>query len=175
MNYNDYKAFVIRLECLQPDMLRMAKSILGANYDLDPHDLVQKTNISAIRFMDKFVDRGGNSFQNWLFTIMKRTFFNDVKKINRRRDKLTIKPYRTKEILTDITHDLVSDDNMAKIIDTLPKSLQTTFNYYIKDYKYNEIANILGISESNVKHKIRKAKLKLQKSYSKEDILDMYS
>lgn len=168
--------FEERLTQYQPDLVKMAYNILGNNCELSVDDLVQGTSILAIKKKNKFTDRGGKSFGNWLYTLMRRSvFLNYMTKVNRRRNKLIDDPYIAKSVVNDTTMDFVFDDNTNTVINSLPIMLQPVFTYHIKGYKNKEISAALGINESNVKNSLRKAKEFLKATFTKNDIIDLYN
>ena len=126
-------------------------------------DLLQDCMVRALTYRDKFQDN--TNFKAWLCTIMKNTFIN-----GHRRNKRT-------QALMDIVdrdHDQVKRVQMQHSPDArvrmseIQRSLQrldpafrTAFELHHQGYKYNEVADHLGIPIGTVKSRIHQARQRL--------------
>ena len=56
-------------------------------------------------------------------------------------------------------------NHILKIIETFPESMQEVFKLkFIENYKYEEIADEMGISVNTVKTQLKRAKVKISES-----------
>ena len=132
----------------------------------DANDLLQETRLKAIRYKDKFKE--GTNIKAWLFTIMKNTFINDYrrkKKQNTMFDSTANAYYINSTDSTVVKNGGETSCNMETIqnaIDDLPEELRIPFMNYYKGFKYNEIAEELGLPLGTVKSRIFFARKELK-------------
>ncbi|RMD70952.1 MAG: RNA polymerase sigma factor, partial [Bacteroidetes bacterium] len=129
-------------------------------------DLFQETACRACANLDKF--RPGTNFKAWIFTIMKNIFINDY-----RRKKKT-------QTVFDDTEDLyylnagkqtirnegdanVLIEELTHMIDELDDNLRLPFMMHYEGYKYQEIADELGLPLGTVKSRIFFARQELKR------------
>lgn len=136
-------------------------------------DLLQDGFIKVFANIASFEDRG--SFEGWL----KRIFINLALE-NLRKKKSIIHTSDDVQDIPDVVDDSTEDDQMYKISETellkmiqdLPRGYSTVFNLYaIEDYSHKEIADMLGISEGTSRSQYVRARQILQekvKQYIKE-------
>ncbi|MDZ7845732.1 MAG: RNA polymerase sigma factor [Owenweeksia sp.] len=130
----------------------------------DSNDLLQETYFKALKNSDKFQE--GTNIKGWLYTIMKNTFINAYRKrknqntfVDDTDNKYFINMKETeKAVKTDAT---VDRDYMMKQIHSVEKTYVETFMMYYNGYKYEEIAEILGIPLGTVKSRIFLARKKM--------------
>lgn len=138
---------------------------LGLTKDRDnAHDLVQDCMVRALTFRDKFQDN--TNFKAWVYTIMKNTFIN-----GHRRGK------RTQALMDSMDRDLGqvklvqmpnSPDGRVKMaeiersLERLDPTFRTPFEMHHQGYRYNEVADHLGIPIGTVKSRIHQARQRLQ-------------
>lgn len=75
-------------------------------------------------------------------------------------------------LVVDEDLDLISEEektilynHILKIIESFPESMQQVFKLkFIENYKYDEIANEMGISVNTVKTQLKRAKIKISES-----------
>lgn len=157
MEKNNFGVEIIGLE---PSLMRYAYS-LTFNID-DTKDLVQETFFKALNNKDKFDE--STNIKAWLYTIMRNTFINDY----RRRIK-------KQAIFSEDVHEYVLNNRPA---DTSPESdynyreltvmvnsLQPEFRIPLQmhdsGFKYQEIADELGLHLGTVKSRIHFSRQKL--------------
>lgn len=149
---------------IQSNMFNFAM-MLTANRD-DAYDLVQDTTLKALDNQDKYVEN--TNFKGWVLTIMRNLFINNYRKMVR------------SQTVFDQTEDLYHlnlpqdsgftspDASMTlkeinQAIDGLNDDLKKPFSMFLSGYKYNEIAETLGLPLGTVKSRIFFARQNLQK------------
>lgn len=157
MKSNKFDAEIISLE---PSLTRYAY-VLTLNAD-DTKDLVQDTYFKALSNEDKF-DTDTN-MKAWLYTIMRNTFINDY----RRRLK-------KQAIFSEDVHEYVLNNRPAEaspesdynyheltvIVNSLDPEFRVPFRMYDSGFKYQEIADELGLCLGTVKSRIHFSRRKL--------------
>jgi RNA polymerase sigma factor (sigma-70 family) len=130
----------------------------------DARDLMQDTFMKAIAYRDKF--REATNLKAWLYTIMKNTFINNYRR-----------QVKSKTII-DQSEDLYYLNNAADKNDRNPSSMYNAkeiigqvnalqdeyripFMMHNEGYKYQEIADSLGLPIGTVKSRIFLARQKL--------------
>lgn len=137
-------------------------------------EFVQEIFIKAFEKLPGF--RQSSSFSTWLYTIA----INYCIDYSRKKDKRVIVEYMASESLPDVIDDLIPEDEMhvtqydrfMNILTELPPTYQEVIRMkYIENKKITEIQIILGLNESNVKMRIKRAKelliLKFYSTYGK--------
>lgn len=130
----------------------------------DSDDLLQETFFKALKNSDKFQE--GTNIKGWLYTIMKNTFINAYRKkknqntfVDDTDNKYFINMKETeKSVQTDT---IVDHEYMMRQINSVEKTYVETFMMYYNGYKYEEIAEILGIPLGTVKSRIFLARRKM--------------
>jgi RNA polymerase sigma-70 factor, ECF subfamily len=130
----------------------------------DSDDLIQDTLFKALKNKDKYQD--GTNLKGWLYTIMKNTFINNYRKkkmqntfVDETENKYFI---NSKESDKDSNTDYrVDHQYLMKQIDSIDKHYVDTFMMHYNGYKYEEIAEILGIPLGTVKSRIFLARKKM--------------
>ncbi len=157
MDINNFSKEIISLE---PNLSRYAYS-LTLDSD-DAKDLVQETFYKALNNQDKF-DNDTN-IKAWLYTIMKNTFINDYR---RRIKKQAIFNRDVHEFVinskpTDTSPE--SDFNFRELnvlVNSLEPEFRIPFQMHDRGFKYQEIANELGLHLGTVKSRIHFSRQKL--------------
>ncbi len=157
MEKNNFGAEIIGLK---PSLMRYAYS-LTFNID-DTKDLVQETFFKALNNKDKFDE--ATNIKAWLYTIMRNTFINDY----RRRIK-------KQAIFSEDVHEYVlnnrpadtspeSDYNYRELtvmVNSLQPEFRIPFQMHESGFKYQEIADELGLHLGTVKSRIHFSRQKL--------------
>lgn len=130
------------------------------------NDLVQDTILKALIYRDKF--RNGTNLKGWLFTIMRNTFINNYRKNQRSRTFQDNTENLHFLNVTD-TYTFNSPDTAFEYkdiwghINSLRDELLIPFKMHTSGYKYQEIAEHLGIPIGTVKNRIFHARKEIQK------------
>ena len=145
---------------LAPSLKRYAYS-LTSDID-DAEDLFQETCCRALSNLDKF-DLSTN-LKAWLFTIMKNTFINDYRKRMRRQTLFSkdVQEYVLNSRPAECGPE--SDFGYGEIvghINSLEPEFRIPFQMHEDGYKYQEIAEELGLKLGTVKSRIHFSKQKL--------------
>ena len=168
----DSKAFEILIETHFKKIYNIAYRIAG-NPD-DASDMTQEVMIKLFRNINSF---GGNSkFSTWVYRVATNTCLDELKKL-RRHSTYSINSeintgdgeflYEAED--TSPTPDLEVErselaDMVAKAITALnPEHRAIITLRDIQEFSYEEIANILNISEGTVKSRISRARMQLKK------------
>ncbi len=140
-------------------MYNAAYRIVGNSADAE--DALQEAFISAFKNLDSY--RGDATFGSWLKRIVVNKAINTVK---RKRMELlpdddhfdVAEPEEAEAYRSDLTVEKV-----RKAIEALPVGYRTVLSLYLLEgYDHQEIAEIMGISESTSKSQLNRARKKLQ-------------
>lgn len=131
-----------------------------ASHQEEAKDFLQEGFLKIFRSLSSFSFKG--SFEGW----MKRIFVNTALEEIRKKGRLILQeePDHSDLITSEstVTQNLTLQ-HLLRVIQTLPDGYRTVFNLYVIDgFQHNEIAAMLGISESTSKTQLRKARLALQ-------------
>ena len=159
--------FQTRLMSLQANMLNFAY-ILTSNRD-DAYDLVQDTTLKVLDNADKYVEN--TNFKGWVFTIMRNIFINNYRRIARSATVI--------DQTEDLYHlNLCQDSGIdspegsfgaAEITDAInsfPEKYRVPFSMHVAGYKYNEIADEMGLPLGTIKSRIFYARQQLQTRFA---------
>ena len=150
---------------MQENMMNFAL-MLTANRE-DAQDLMQDTTLKVLDNQEKFIDNV--NFIGWVLTIMRNIFINNYHKIVRTQ---TVVDQGVDLYNLDIMNESGFDSpegsyqiqEISKAIENLNKDLKIPFSMYVSGYKYNEIAEKLGLPLGTVKSRIFFARQELQKT-----------
>ena len=131
------------------------------NNTSEAEDVLQEAFISAFRSLDYY--RGEASFGSWLKRIVVNKAINALKK-RRTEPMREEEEFDVQEVSsTDEAEFPFSIDQVRKAIEALPDGYRSVLSLYLLEgYDHNEIAEILGISESTSKSQFNRSKKKLR-------------
>lgn len=131
----------------------------------EAHDLVQDTTLKALNNEEKFAEN--TNFKGWMLTIMRNIFINNYRKAARENTMVD-----TTEDLYHITNAVdVSEstpdgayacNEISAIIASFPADYREPFNMHVAGFKYDEIAERLGMPLGTVKARIFHTRQKLR-------------
>ena len=157
------KNFESKLIALQNNMLNFAYQ-LTANRD-DAYDLLQDTTLKALDNEDKYVDNV--NFKGWVFTIMRNIFINNYRKgvrsatvIDQTEDLYHLN--LPQESGLDTPDGSIAAKEITSAIDSFSDEFRIPFSMHVAGYKYNEIAEEMGLPLGTVKSRIFFARQRLQ-------------
>jgi len=147
----------------QNDFLKQLALKLTKQLD-DAEDLMQDTYFKALKNQDKYEQ--GTNLKGWLYTIMRNTFINNYRKKkiqNTFVDETDNNYFIDQGINNRVDHAdrNVDQEYIMRQIDTIEKNYVEAFMMHYNGYKYEEIAEILGIPLGTVKSRIFLARKKM--------------
>lgn len=176
------RLFEIIIRRYNHDLYRAGRSY-GFNH-ADTEDLMQETYLSAFCHLDQFGYRA--SFKTWLLRIMLNHCYHKTRKQRYLRE--TTVPSFAEEKSTPMFHHHSADADHALLNGELKHELEEAVSHIPADYRMvftlreltglsvRETAEVLDISDANVKTRLNRAKKMLRKEitkrYSLEDIFE---
>ena len=173
----DSKAFEILIEAHFKKIYNIAYRMAG-NPD-DASDMTQEVMIKLFRNINSF--EGNSKFSTWVYRVATNTCLDELKKL-RRHSTYSINSeistadgefmYEVED--TSPTPDLEVErgelaDMVAKAIAALnPEHRAIITLRDIQEFSYEEIANILNLSEGTVKSRLSRARMQLKKILEKD-------
>lgn len=127
----------------------------------DAEDVVQDTFIRYYTLKKEF--DSGQHIRAWLI----RVTINRAKNVSRtfwRRNKLSLEDY-----METLSFETKESENLFETVMKLPEKYRIVIHlFYYEDYSVNEIADILKISESNVKVRLSRGRRLLRDALKEE-------
>ena len=161
MKSND--SFKDRLLGLQGNLLSFAYQFTTNREQAQ--DLLQDTTLKALDNEDKYVDNV--NFKGWIFTIMRNIFINNYRQ--------TVRKATVIDQTEDLYHLNISQDSgldtpegsyavkeISTALNEFSDDYRIPFNMFVAGYKYNEIADKMGLPLGTVKSRIFFARKKLR-------------
>ena len=148
--------FVQLVETHQTTLLRMCYMVLRDRQQAE--DAVQETFLKAYRAMESF--RGGSSIRTWLVTIA----MNTCRDMRRSAWLRHIDRRVTPEELPEAVLPPAEDDRelTMRVMQLSPKLREVVILYYYQDMNMVEIARSLGLAQSTVTTRLKRAREKLR-------------
>lgn len=128
-------------------------------------DLLQDTTLKALDNKEKYVENV--NFKGWIFTIMRNIFINNYRQ--------TVRKATVIDQTEDLYHLNISQDSglttpegsyavkeISKALNSFSDEYRIPFNMYVAGYKYNEIAEKMGLPLGTVKSRIFFARKRLR-------------
>jgi len=159
--------FTSRLMNLQSNMLNFAY-VLTSNRD-DAYDLLQDTMLKVLDNRDKYVEN--TNFKGWVFTIMRNIFINNYRRIVRSNTIVD----RTEDLYHlnlpqdsgfETPEGAFAVNEISAAIDEFPEKYRVPFSMHVAGYKYNEIAEKMGLPLGTIKSRIFFARQALQQRFA---------
>lgn len=161
------ETFKNRLVGLQGNLLNFAYQ-LTSNRE-EAQDLLQDTTLKALDNENKYVENV--NFKGWIFTIMRNIFINNYRQ--------TVRQATVVDKTEDLYHLNISQESglatpegsyavkeISKAVSEFSEEYRLPFNMYVAGYKYNEIAEKLGLPLGTVKSRIFFARKRLRSKLS---------
>lgn len=152
---------------LQSNLLNFAY-MLTSNRD-DAYDLLQDTTLKALDNEEKYTE--GTNFKGWVFTIMRNIFINNYRR--------GVRSATIIDTTDNLYHLNISQDSgiespedsygaaeISAAINEFSDDYRIPFSIHIAGYKYNEIAEQIGLPIGTVKSRIFTARKKLRERFS---------
>ena len=152
---------------LQSNLLNFAY-MLTSNRD-DAYDLLQDTTLKALDNEDKYADN--TNFKGWVFTIMRNIFINNYRRGARAATIVdtTDNLYHlnlSQESGFETPDGSYTATEITAAINEFSDEYRIPFSMHVAGYKYNEIAEEMGLPLGTVKSRIFFARKKLQERFS---------
>lgn len=149
--------FTTQLLSLESNLSSYAYKLTGNSESAK--DLVQDTFYKALSNENKF--DCNTSLRAWVFTILKNTFINDYRRRAKRGTIMSqdVHEYVVNNKPADLSPE--SDINykeLNSIVNSIEPEFRVPFQMYDKGYKYQEIADELGINIGTIKSRIHFSK-----------------
>ena len=132
------------------------------NTQEDKKDMMQEITLQLWKSFPRFQNR--SKFSTWMYRIASNTAITNIRK-SKRNPLIEVISYSIpdlpeKEYIPSLDNDI---NNLYKAIAKLNDIEKSIIFLYLEKTTYNEIGDIVGISEKNVSVKIVRIKKKLQK------------
>lgn len=142
------------------------------NASATAEDLLQTTFERVIKYRASF--REGSTFKSWVFTIARNALHDSLKKESRMPMKAGV-DMGALPLLTPSAHydweKRETRSQSAAALAALPDSYREVVDLaWKRGLKYAEIAEVLGLSEANVKVRIHRAVKQLRINYAKIEL-----
>lgn len=155
-----------RISALYEPLLLRAKVLLSGDVEM-ARDLASDVILRMLSNKDKFED--GTNLNAWGYTILKNSFINLHRRYGNKSflrdnaDEEERSMFERLDLLTEDTDDYSRSLDVRSAIAALPEIYRVPINYLICGYRYDEIANIMGIEMGTLKSRIFHARKKLTK------------
>lgn len=138
---------------------------LTRNYD-DAQDLLQSTLLCALKSVGMYTEE--NNISGWLYTIMGNIFFNTTRHSGRcccmEKEDIERMMQLGENALNDNAEIAFDMSDIQRAIDTLDRPYKIPMSLYLSGYKYQEIAEKMGIPLGTVKSRIHASRVQLQET-----------
>ena len=157
--------FQKQLTSLQANMLNFALMLTG-NRD-NAYDLLQDTMLKAIDNEEKYVEQ--TNFKGWVFTIMRNIFINNYRQnvrkatvIDQTEDLYHLNVCQDSGL--DTPDGSIAMQEITEAINEFSDDYRIPFSMHVAGYKYQEIADKMGLPLGTVKSRIFFARKRLQQT-----------
>lgn len=131
-------------------------------------DALQEGLIRIFKHIGKYRNQGGK-FEAWMKRIVANESLRLISK-EKKRTTLELENNTEPQLLPEIL-DQLHEEELLKLIQSLPLGYREVFNMYVIDgYDHNEIAKILGIGSSSSRSRLSRAKKLLKEKLSIENL-----
>lgn len=152
-----------KLIALQSNMLNFAY-ILTSNRD-DAYDLMQDTMLKVLNNEEKYIDNV--NFKGWVLTIMRNIFINGYRKasrasvvVDRSEDLYLINLPLTNN--AENPEDSLTVKEITEFVNRFDDDYRIPFSLHLAGYKYQEIADRVGLPLGTIKSRIFFARKRLR-------------
>ena len=135
---------------------------LYCSTEADKQDLFQEIVIQLWGAYPRF--RGDSKFSTWLYRIALNTAISDLRK--QKNYIRTVEPERLPTEIQDIQYNKDKEEKLQqlyKAINHLTEIERAIVMLYLEDKSYEEMEDILGINQNNLRVKMNRIKEKLRK------------
>jgi RNA polymerase sigma factor (sigma-70 family) len=166
------------MQKIERDFIEMINSHRGIIYKVvhmyvhdaeDREDLFQEIIFQLWRSLPSF--RGESKASTWMYRIALNTAISHFRNVRRKPDQLSLSAFEFQ--IPDINERQQLDESLNMLHDAiqqLSRIEKAVIILYLEDKSYQEISEIMGISQSNVGVKINRIKSKLEKIIKKVNV-----
>ncbi len=146
--------------------------------EADAEDLLQEAALRACRFFHQF--EPGTNFRAWFFKILANCYYSEIRSDDRRGDRVSIDDAPALHLYVK-SHELglndgdsdpaatllerLGTDRIARALNALPEDYRSVATlYFVEDFKYREIADVLGIPLGTVRSRLHRGRRMLQEA-----------
>jgi len=148
-----------------PRLRAFAFSLCGNHERAD--DLVQETLLKAWRHLDRFQE--GTNLRAWLFTILRNSFFSEMRKLRREVEDSEGKKAESLSV-APAQQGHVDMQDLRKALDSLPPHQREALVLVgAVGMSYEEAAEIAGCAVGTVKSRVNRARVTLSKLLGVDD------
>lgn len=135
-------------------------------HDEDRRDLAQEISVQLWRAFPGYDPQ--RSFSTWMYRVALNVAISFARRAGQRERRMVTLDDSTAEPIDDrATHEVDERVHaLQRIIDSLGDLDRALMLLYLEDHSYREIAEVLGISETNVATKINRLKQRIRKDVS---------
>ena len=149
---------------VQEELLRFAYKLTADREEAN--DLLQETSLKALDNEDKYIP--DTNFKGWMYTIMRNLFINNYRRVTREMsmmdDSYSIGRQNLLEVEDGERFEYAYDlKELHKVINAVPESMRKPFLMYVAGFKYNEIAEKMGLPIGTIKSRLFFVRKRLQK------------
>ena len=168
----DSEAFGLLVERYEAKLLRYGRKFLPRQEDIE--DIVQDVFVSAYQNIKSFDT--ARRFSPWVYQIAHNAFVNALRKHS--RNPLTMVDFDTfiSHHVAEESPDMEREHGEMKMLieqgleQLAPKSREILVLYYLEEFPYQEIADILQVPLGTVGVRLKRAKEQMRKAYEKMNI-----
>lgn len=156
------RKFVIIYEKYRYLMLKVASDVLNDQYWAE--DAVHEAFVKVAGNIDKIGDVESRATKRYLITITKNTAIDIYRKRHQQMEKeIFMEKLEEREDVSYMEADV--DNQVLDILKNLPEKYRDIFLLkYSNNFENKEIAQILGITEGNVRQRIARGKVLIQEA-----------
>lgn len=129
-------------------------------------NLLQSTLLCALKSVGMYTEE--NNISGWLYTIMRNIFFNTTRHSGRcccmEKEDIERMMQLGENALNDNAEIAFDMSDIQRAIDTLDRPYKIPMSLYLSGYKYQEIAEKMGIPLGTVKSRIHASRVQLQET-----------
>lgn len=166
---NQSEAVVEELVAQTPNLRAFARSLVHDPSRAD--DLVQETVLKAWSNLDSF--REGTNMRAWLFTILRNTFYSDLRKHRREVEDIDGR-YAAQVAEKPAQHGVMEMRDFTEAFKTLPDDQREALTLVgASGFSYEEAAEVCDCAVGTIKSRVNRARVKLSEMLNdSEDEVD---
>lgn len=165
MNSHKQKEEFLKLISEHQDLIRKVAAIYYRN-KADQEDAFQEILVSLWQAYPTF--RGESKFSTWLYRVALNTVISGFRKASNKVHKNQSDIHITDELLGPSKEDLSEEiDCLYQAIEHLSDIEKAIIMLYMEEKTYDDIADIMGMTRTNVGVKINRIKKKLKTIYKR--------